>query len=64
MKNRNQEPAIIRITILELPYADVEDKLGENLLLEEGELEELPSMDPDVEDKLEESLLQEQGELW
>ena len=42
----------------------MEDKLGVNLLLEEGELKELPSMDPDIKDKLGVNLLQEQGELW
>ena len=42
----------------------MEDKFGVNLLLEEAEIKELPSIDPDMKDKIGVNLLQEQEELW
>ena len=42
----------------------MEDKHGVTLLLEEGKLVKLSSMDSDIKDKLRVNLLQEQEELW
>ena len=64
LERETRNSVIMRRTVFRTSSTDVEDKLGVNLLLEEGELEELSSMDPDIKDKLGVNLLQEQGELW
>ena len=63
MGRKTRNSVIMRRTVFRTSSADVEDKLGVNLLPERRRSVELPSMDPEI-DKLGVNLPQEQGELW